>query len=177
MKSWPVLLLLIFLVIVPASSYVSSDFTITVNKTGSSFIWWSWELKDDTNLTKTVFVDNSLKISNTTLNHYIASDLNPNEQHTITLFLFNITQNSYNGSYTSTSKTYEQDLWLPLYITLALIAIGWFTAPLLIYVGIIPAFYGLQFAYLQTQQSYIVFLYGFMMIFTILAAALRTLWR
>jgi hypothetical protein len=164
------LVLGLLLLSVPAGA-----FSITVNKTGANFIWYSWDTTNDYNCTKTVIFDNKVIVQNASTTMYIASKLNTNEQHILSVTLYNQSMNTNNGTYTSTAKTYEQDLWLPLYITLACVLIGWFTIPLLMYVGIISSFYGLIFAYLETNQSYLLFLHAFMLFFTMLACAFRSM--
>lgn len=169
-------LLTIFLIAIIAVS-TAGALDITLNKTGSSFIWWSFmNASTDVNITETIFLDNVLKASNISTDHFIASDLNPDEDHSITVYFWNKSTGELNSTATRSDTTREQDLWFPLYIAMACLVIGWFTVPLLIYVGIIPGFYGLAIAYQTTQQSYIVFLYGFMTFFIMIAAGLRT-WR
>ena len=150
---------------------------ITLNKTGSSYIWWSFmNASKDLNITETIYVDNILKASNITTDNFILSDLNQDEDHSITVYFFNKSTGLLNSTFTRSDTTREQDLWLPLYIALACLVIGWFTVPLLIFVGVIPAFYGLAIAFETTQQSYIVFLYAFMAFFILIAGGLRT-WK
>jgi hypothetical protein len=160
----------------PTAAITGSNFEIEVNKTGPNEIWWWWDHYDDKNLTKTVYVDNSLILTNTTNTYYILSGKNvhENEQHIITIELYNISANTYNGTFTLKSKTREQDLWLPLYITFALVLLGWFTVPLIMYGGIISSLYGLAIAYEVTQQSYIIYLYGFISFFVMIACGMRT---
>jgi hypothetical protein len=163
-------LVLLLLLLAPAGAL-----DITVNKTGSSFIWWSFmNASRDVNITETIYLDNILKADNITTEQFIATGLNPDEDHSITVYFWNWSTKTLNSSYTRSDTTREQDVWFPLYIALACLVIGWFTMPLLIYVGIIPGLYGLYIAFEVTQQSYIVFLYAFITFFIMLAAGLRT---
>ena len=159
------LLIVIFMLVCLSSAYqgVGDGINITVNLTGDNFILWRWDnasFDSGLNLTKTVFVDQVKKVDNSSLNYYLATDINPNEEHILEVRGYNLTLNTLNTTEFNVTKTYEQDVWYPFLIGTGLLVTGWFTAPVLILASAPVYLLGFGMARDMTAQSYIFLLYG-----------------
>ena len=160
-----ILIILIFMLICLSSAYqdVGDGINITVNLTGDNFILWRWDnasFDSGLNLTKTVFVDQVKRVDNSSLNYYLATDINPDEEHIIEVRGYNLTLNTLNTTSFNVTKTYEQNVWYPFLIGTGLLVTGWFTAPVLILASAPVYLLGFGMARDMTAQSYIFLLYG-----------------
>ena len=160
-----IFLVVIFMLVCLSSAYqgVGDGINITVNLTGDNFILWRWDnasFDSGLNLTKTVFVDQVKKVDNSSLNYYLATDINPDEEHIIEVRGYNLTLNTLNTTSFNVTKTYEQNVWYPFLIGTGLLVTGWFTAPVLILASAPVYLLGFGMARDMTAQSYIFLLYG-----------------
>ena len=156
--------------------YPGDNLSISVNRTGNNFIWLWWgnsSFESAPNLTKTIFVDQEKVCDNCSLTYFILTDINPDEEHIIEIRGFNTTLNSWNTTAYATNKSYEQDIWMLLYIGIGLIVAGWFTAPILILLAAPIFLLGFGMAYDMTTQSYIILTYGIGFVFSMVTFALR----
>lgn len=176
--TWLLVLVVLTLVTVPVTGFIGPGDTIniSVNRTGDNFVWWWWgnsSMDSGPNVTKTIFVDQELKVSNGSLNYYILTDINPDEEHIIEIRGYNQTLNSLNYTIIESSKTYEQDIWMLLYIGCGIVVIGWFTAPILILLSSGVFLLGFGMAYDMTTQSYILLTYALAFVFSMFTFAIR----
>ena len=160
-----IFIILIFMLVSLSSAYqdVGDGINITVNLTGDNFILWRWDnasFDSGLYLTKTVFVDQVKKVDNSSLNYYLATDINPDEEHIIEVRGYNLTLNTLNTTSFNVTKTYEQNVWYPFLIGTGLLVTGWFTAPVLILASAPVYLLGFGMARDMTAQSYIFLLYG-----------------
>ena len=178
---WILLILLLFTSCSGIASAIigpGDGLNITINQTGNNFILWRWDnssMDSAPNLTKTIFIDQVKVVDNLSLGYYLATDINPDEEHTIEILAFNVTINSYNNTAFNITKTYEQDVWTLFMIGTGLTVIGWFTAPLLIILAFPVYLLGFGMAIYQTAQSYIILLYGLSTVLSLIIFAIRWL--
>ena len=173
-----IFIILIFMLITVGSAYqdVGDGINITVNLTGDNFILWRWDnasFDSGLNLTKTVFVDQVKKVDNSSLNYYLATDINPDEEHIIEIRGYNLTLNTLNATSFNVTKTYEQNVWYPFLIGTGLLVTGWFTAPVLILASAPVYLLGLGMARDMTAHCYIFLLYGLGFIMSLFIFGIR----
>ena len=158
-------LLLVYVLFTVGSAYQGTEdgINITVNLTGDNFILWRWDnstLDSGPALAKTVFLNGKKVKDNSTLNYFLATNINPNEEHILEVRGYNLTLNTLNTTEFNVTKTYEQDVWYPFLIGTGLLVTGWFTAPVLILAAAPVYLLGFGMARDMTAQSYIFLLYG-----------------
>jgi PKD repeat protein len=141
--------------------------------------WITWTFNDTVNRTPSylldgfdVYVDGAPYTYNSSTNQTTISDLTAGSWHTVEFKTKNLSGNIYTFSARADTQTYESTLWQPLIIILACLLIGWFI-PYILFGSVITSFWAMIMSYLQTQQSYVVLMYAFLWIVSMIAVTVR----
>jgi PKD repeat protein len=146
-------------------------------KTEKGATWIRWTFNNTVNRTPDlindaldIFVDGLLFSQNSSVNYTSITDLQPGEWHYIEYRLKNLTGNNYTYIAKTSTQTYEATLWQPLILIFLCFLIGFYIPYILIGATII-SFWAMIMSFLQTQQSYVVLMYAFLFIISLLAIA------
>lgn len=107
------LIAMIFLV----SSVAGAEIIIT-NETGSTWIKWEWQY----NIPHNIYIDGNMVAENTTIEHWILTDINPEEKHSI--MVVNGSDTGYMETTTLSLIPMQTDTMIYIAMAIILIVIG-----------------------------------------------------